>query len=299
MIFFFECPGCSHYLDLIFGCVISHTQFWCVFESYQKGKVILPTQPSSPSSWGGFTKSLWWPSWPLSLMLKAELQQVKTEPAEETEARTIQPTAQEPIQPTAQEQLHHIRLCCCFSCSAVSDSLRPIDCSPPGSSAHGDSSGKNIGVGCHSLLQGIFLTQGLKPVLLHCKQILYHLSHQGNPSCTEHRAKWNVRPLVQKLSRVPKQRQQNIKPRAGGGWWCGGYRQLLKPALPLPLVANQQVPGSPGHRGLYTHSLTVFQGHHQVLTRKSGGWCRRWRILLRLWGRNRGLRDPPTTGALQ
>ena len=125
--FFFECPGCSHYLDLIFGCVISHTQFW-VFESYQKGKVILPTQPSSPSSWGGFTKSLWWPSWPLSLMLKAELQQVKTEPAEETEARTIQPTAQEPIQPTAQEQLHHIWLCCCFSCSVVSDSLRPIDC---------------------------------------------------------------------------------------------------------------------------------------------------------------------------
>ena len=54
--FFFECPGCSHYLDLIFGCVISHTQFWCVFESYQKGKVTLPTEPSSPSSWGDFSQ---------------------------------------------------------------------------------------------------------------------------------------------------------------------------------------------------------------------------------------------------
>ena len=37
----------------------------------------------------------------------------------------------------------------------------PMDCSPPGSSVHGiDSPGKNIGVGCHTLLQGIFSTQG-------------------------------------------------------------------------------------------------------------------------------------------
>ena len=33
----------------------------------------------------------------------------------------------------------------------------PIDYSPPGSSVHGDSLGKDTGVGCHSLLQGIFL----------------------------------------------------------------------------------------------------------------------------------------------
>ena len=32
--------------------------------------------------------------------------------------------------------------------------------------------------GSHSLLQGIFLTQGLNLCLLHCRQILYHLSHQ-------------------------------------------------------------------------------------------------------------------------
>ena len=97
----------------------------------------------------------------------------------------------------------------------------PMECSPPGSSVHGDSSGKNIGVSCHALLQGIFPTQGLnrspelqvdslpleppgKPKntgvgsvsllqgiflteelnqgLLHCRQILYHLSHQGSPN---------------------------------------------------------------------------------------------------------------------
>ena len=35
-----------------------------------------------------------------------------------------------------------------------------MDYSSPGSSAHGDSPGKNTGVGCHALLQGIFRTQG-------------------------------------------------------------------------------------------------------------------------------------------
>ena len=42
----------------------------------------------------------------------------------------------------------------------------PTDCSPPGSSVHGDSPGKDSGVDCHALLQGIFLTQGLKLCLL-------------------------------------------------------------------------------------------------------------------------------------
>ena len=57
----------------------------------------------------------------------------------------------------------------------------PMDCSPPGSSVHGDYPGKNTGVYSHSLLQGIFPTQSLNPGLLHCRLILYHLSHQGRP----------------------------------------------------------------------------------------------------------------------
>ena len=57
----------------------------------------------------------------------------------------------------------------------------PMDCSPPGSSVHGKSSGKNTEVGCHALLQGIFSTQGSNPDLLHCRRILYCLSHQGSP----------------------------------------------------------------------------------------------------------------------
>ena len=38
----------------------------------------------------------------------------------------------------------------------------------------------NTGVGCHFLLQGIFLTQGSNPGLLHCRQTLYRLSRQGS-----------------------------------------------------------------------------------------------------------------------
>ena len=56
-----------------------------------------------------------------------------------------------------------------------------MDCSLPGSSVHGDSPGKNTGVGCHALPQGIFPTQGSNPGLPHCRQILYHLSHQESP----------------------------------------------------------------------------------------------------------------------
>ena len=44
-----------------------------------------------------------------------------------------------------------------------------------------NSLGKNTGVGSHSLLQGIFPNQGSNLSFLHCRQILYHLSHQGIP----------------------------------------------------------------------------------------------------------------------
>ena len=45
-----------------------------------------------------------------------------------------------------------------------------------------NSPGKNTGVDSHGLLQGIFPTQRSKPGLLHCRQILYCLSHQGSPA---------------------------------------------------------------------------------------------------------------------
>ena len=57
----------------------------------------------------------------------------------------------------------------------------PMDCNLPGSSVHAESPGKNTGVGCHAVLQGIFPTQVLNLGLPHCRQILYHLSYQGSP----------------------------------------------------------------------------------------------------------------------
>ena len=56
----------------------------------------------------------------------------------------------------------------------------------------GDSPGGNIGVGCHFLLQGIFLTQGLNLYLLclmRCRRTLYPLSHQGSPTRVRHAGK--------------------------------------------------------------------------------------------------------------
>ena len=50
-----------------------------------------------------------------------------------------------------------------------------MDCSPWNSPGH------NTGMGSLSLLQGISPTQGLNPGLLHCRWILYQLSHKGSP----------------------------------------------------------------------------------------------------------------------
>ena len=56
----------------------------------------------------------------------------------------------------------------------------PMDCSPL-SSFSWNSPGKNTGVGCQALLQGIFPTQRSNLGLQHCGQTLYHLSYQGIP----------------------------------------------------------------------------------------------------------------------
>ena len=66
----------------------------------------------------------------------------------------------------------------CFSC--VRHCETPTDYSLPGFLCPRDSPGKNTGVGCHALLQRTSLTQRWNPGL-HCRQILYHLSHQESP----------------------------------------------------------------------------------------------------------------------
>ena len=69
----------------------------------------------------------------------------------------------------------------CYLLSHVRLFATPWTAALPGSSVHGDSPGKDTGLGCHALLQGIFLTQGLNPGLRHYRKILYHLCHKGSP----------------------------------------------------------------------------------------------------------------------
>ena len=80
---------------------------------------------------------------------------------------------------------YYLVICPIFTCenishSVMSDSLRPHGLQPARLPCSWDSPGKNTGVGSHSLLQWIFLIQGLNPSLLQCRQILFCLSHQGS-----------------------------------------------------------------------------------------------------------------------
>ena len=76
-------------------------------------------------------------------------------------------------------------VCVCVLVTQLCSTLfNPIACSPPGSSVHGILQARILEWVVISF-SGIFPTQGSNPSLLHCKQILYHLSHQGY---------WELRP---------------------------------------------------------------------------------------------------------
>ena len=68
----------------------------------------------------------------------------------------------------------------CVSCSVCPTPWRPHGLQPITLLRPWDSPGKNTGVGCHFLLQGIFPTQRSDLGLLCCMWILYHQSHQGD-----------------------------------------------------------------------------------------------------------------------
>ena len=68
---------------------------------------------------------------------------------------------------------------CHLVASVVSDSSQPCGLQPARLLLSWNSSGKNTGVGCHFLFQGLFLTQGLNPCLLHWQADSLPLSHLG------------------------------------------------------------------------------------------------------------------------
>ena len=132
-------------------------------------------------------------------------------------------------------------MCVYASHSVMSNSLWPHGLYPTRLFSPWNSPGKNTGVGCHTLSQGIFLTQeGSNLGLLHCRRILYRLSHQGslnNPtnwwgsSCMLDHAQdvmWSVRSdrggetqQQQKLLQVRQIREGSLEERVSQqGWKC-------------------------------------------------------------------------------
>ena len=71
------------------------------------------------------------------------------------------------------------------SCSVMPDSLRPHGLQPTSLLCPWDFPGKNTGMGCHFLLQGIFPTQGSNPGLLYCRQILSPSELQEKPKLSK------------------------------------------------------------------------------------------------------------------
>ena len=133
----------------------------------------------------------------------------------------------------------------------------PMDCSPPGSSVHGDSPGKNTGVGCCDLLQGIFPTQGSKPGLPHCRRVLYQLSHQGSQHVSQASKNDRMWAMVNRnpqlgvgnrqvltcegMQNLPISSGHISTPRAeswqhGSGWWAAGADVYMHVMSLLPSV---------------------------------------------------------------
>ena len=107
---------------------------------------------------------------------------------------TIGKTWNQPQCPLTEEWIRKMCICVvrCLVAQSCPTLCNPMDYSPPGSSVHWDSSGKDTGVCCHALLQGNFPSQGLNAGLPLCRCILYHLSHQGSPPVYIVRLNWHI-----------------------------------------------------------------------------------------------------------
>ena len=86
-----------------------------------------------------------------------------------------------PLYPYVAQQAAYLCMCTktLQSCPIL---FNPMDCSPLQFLCPWNSPSKSTGVDYRSLFQGSFLTWRPNPGLLHCRQILYHLSHQGSVS---------------------------------------------------------------------------------------------------------------------
>ena len=119
--------------------------------------------------------------------------------------------------------------CCCLSLSHVPLFWDPMDCSLPASSDHGggDFLGRNTGVGCHFLLQGIFPTRGSNPRLLHWQADALLLSYQGSPG---EALEWSKRQRLNEMPRLNGSGQTVIEDwtvKTPRGWGSKGNRSTF------------------------------------------------------------------------
>ena len=77
-------------------------------------------------------------------------------------------------------QIKTTSFCCCSGVKSCLTLCDPMDCSLPGASVYGVFPGKNTGVGCHFLLQGVFPDQRSNLHLLHLQMYSLPLSHLGS-----------------------------------------------------------------------------------------------------------------------
>ena len=132
------------------------------------------------------------------------------------------------------KQIKPLRLNALFleseSRSVMSNSLGPHGLHRPWNSPD-----QNTGLGCCSLLQGIFPTQGSNPGLPHCRQILYQLSHKGSPFTCYHNVTHQA-PLSMEFSRQE--------------YWSGSVSSVAQSCQTLCDPMDCSMPGFPIHHQL-------------------------------------------------
>ena len=135
-------------------------------------------------------------------------------------------------------------MCVCVSCPLVTNPWQSHGLQPASLLCPWNCSGNNTRVGCHPPLQGIFPTQGSNPRLLHCRCILYRLSHQGNQ-------KNGIADLIYKAETdtdVESKQMDTKGDREGGRHWETGLtcNILLLWILCIKQTANENILYSSG-----------------------------------------------------
>ena len=158
-----------------------------------------------------------------------------------TRSMTFHPLGAGPNQLPRRRTTHLPQACAVLgSVAVVSDSATPW-LQPARLLCPWDCPGKNTGVGCHFLLQGILPNQGLIPGILHCKRILYQLTYQGSPRSSLITYKG--------LAQAPLLHDTSLPPLLCPWIWRNGVHCYV------PCLLNLTVKALPQHHSLHHSAL--------------------------------------------